>query len=47
MDRETEYQRLKEENQRVRDTIRQLNQIVGRLLEACQAGADPGRKERP
>lgn len=46
MNRELEWERLEEENQRLRDTIRQLNQIVNRLIEEYIVRPDLDEKQR-
>lgn len=35
MNREIEIERLERENKRLRDTIRQLNQTLNRMIEKC------------
>lgn len=35
MNREIEIERLERENKRLRDTIRQLNQTLNRIIEKC------------
>jgi hypothetical protein len=35
MNREIEIERLERENKRLRDTIRQLNQTLNRVIEKC------------
>ena len=45
MNREIEHERLKEENQRLRDTIRQLDRIIERLIEEYIVRSDSGPKQ--
>ena len=45
MNRELEWERLKEENQRLRDTIRQLNQTIGRLIGEYIVRPDTDEKQ--
>ena len=45
MNREIEHERLKEENQRLRDTIRQLDRIIERLIEDYIVRSDSGPKQ--
>lgn len=35
MNREIQIEQLEQENQRLRDTIRQLNQTLNRMIEKC------------
>ena len=45
MNREIEHERLKEENQRLRDTIRQLDRIIERLIEEYIVRSDSSPKQ--
>ncbi len=45
MNREIEHEQLKTENQRLRDTIRQLNRIIDRLIEEYIVRTDSGPKQ--